>query len=113
MHECECSNIIPSLHLSHKFCREQKVCKVVPVHAGKANRVVVVQVHSSLISVLDGGECSTWRPIALSPGKDAPSTQWIRGWEGSSATLDVLQFGNISCPYQESNYDSSDSRPVA
>ena len=74
IHECECSNIIFSLHISRQFCQEQKVCEVVPVHAGKANRVMVVQVHSSLISVLDGGEWSTWRPAALRPGKDAPGT---------------------------------------
>jgi hypothetical protein len=84
IHECECSNIF-FLHLSRKFCREQKVCEVVPVHAGKANSVMVVQVHSSFISAPDEGEWSTWRPAALSPGKDAPGTQWIRGWEGLSA----------------------------
>lgn len=110
LNESECSNITSSLHLSRKFGREQKVCEVVPVHAGKVNRVVVVQVHSSSTSVLDTGEWSTWRPAA---GKDAPGTQWIRGWEGPSATLDVLQFGNISCPYHESNYDSTDASPVS
>jgi len=42
-------------------------------------------------------------PAAVAPGERAPGTQWIGGWEGLRARLDLEAKTKISSPCRESN----------
>jgi hypothetical protein len=44
-----------------------------------------------LTSALDGGEWSTSGPGRFTPGERSPGTNWIGGWMGPRAGLDVVQ----------------------
>jgi hypothetical protein len=54
-------------------------------------------------------------PAAFTPGDTAPGTHCVGGWLGLRADLDVMEERKISCPWRESNPDSSvvqPSRPI-
>ena len=68
-----------------------------------------IQVHS-LTLVLYGGKCLTPGTDRFIPGKE-PGTNWIGGWEGPRADLDVLETRKISFPYRHSKPEPSS--PVA
>jgi len=45
------------------------------------------------------------------PQKKVPITHWKRSWVGPATSLDVVEKGNISCPYQELDHISSAVQP--
>jgi hypothetical protein len=49
---------------------------------------------------------------ALPPGEIAPDTDWIEGWLGTRAGLDVVE-RRKSCTYRDSNSDPSAIQPTA
>jgi hypothetical protein len=57
----------------------------------------------SLTSALDRGEWSASRPGRFTPRKRAPGTQWIGGWVGPRAVLDVVVKRKIPSPRWEWN----------
>jgi hypothetical protein len=58
---------------------------------------------SSFTSALDVGGWSASRPSRFTPGESVPGTRRIRGWSGSRAGLDAVEWRRISCPCRESN----------
>jgi hypothetical protein len=44
-----------------------------------------------LISALDGGEWSAWRPGCFNRGEIGDDAHWIRGWVSLRAHLDVVE----------------------
>jgi hypothetical protein len=52
-----------------------------PRHEGVLGELMYSSTHS-LISALDGGECSVSRPGRFTPKERAPGTHWIGGWVG-------------------------------
>jgi hypothetical protein len=40
---------------------------------------------------LDGGQWSSFHSAALPLGKEPPSTYWIGGWVGPTASLDAME----------------------
>jgi hypothetical protein len=67
------------------------------------------QLHS-LTLVLYGGKCLTPGSGRFITGKE-PGTNWIGGWEGPRADLDVLETRKISFPYR--HLKPEPSSPVA
>jgi len=49
-----------------------------------------IQLHSFLISALDGGEWSVSRADRFTSGERAHDTHWIEGWVDSRAGLDAV-----------------------
>jgi hypothetical protein len=68
---------------------------------------------SFFTSALDRGEWLESRPCRLTTMEAAPGADWIEGWMGSRAGLDVREKRTTSCPYGESNSDPSVVRLVA
>jgi hypothetical protein len=68
-----------------------------------------IQLHS-LTLVLYGGKCLTPGTGHFIPVKE-PGTNWIGGWVGPRADLDVLEKRKISFPYRHSK--SEPYSPVA
>jgi hypothetical protein len=71
--------------------------------------------YSSIILnlALDGGDWSASCHCHFSAGEIAPVTHCTEGWVDPKASLDVMEKGKISCPYQESNSDSQVLQPLA
>jgi hypothetical protein len=65
-----------------------------------------------LISALDGGESSAWRPCRFAPRETAHDTHCTGGWVGPTAGLDAMNKRITSCPCRESNLDSSAVLPI-
>jgi hypothetical protein len=63
------------------------------------------RLHSFLTLTLGGGEWSAARPGRVTPD-ETPSTHWVEGWVGSRASLEPLEAGKISCPYQKPRFFS-------
>jgi hypothetical protein len=61
----------------------------------------------SLISALDGGQWSASRPAPFNPKERDPGTQWIEGWVGPRADLDVVVKRKIPIPCRDSKPRSS------
>ena len=66
-----------------------------------------VQLHLFLTSTLDGGDLLSSHPGHFSSLWENPGTQWIVGWLGSSASLDILEKTKISCSWWDWNSWSS------
>jgi hypothetical protein len=64
-------------------------------------------------SALDGDEWSTSRPGRFTPRERAAGTNWIGGWVGPRAILDVVMKRKISSPRWESNSRTPIVQPVA
>jgi hypothetical protein len=62
----------------------------VPRHEGIMGEWRYISTHS-LTSALDGGEWSSSRPGHFTPRERAPGTNWIGGWVGPGAVLDVVK----------------------
>jgi hypothetical protein len=50
--------------------RHEDVCYLIKHHSLKTYWVVEVNLHAFLTSILDGGEWSASRPVALHPGEE-------------------------------------------
>jgi len=48
------------------------------------------ELHTFLISALDTGDLSAWRPGRFTSGKRASGILWTRGWVGPRAGLDTV-----------------------
>jgi hypothetical protein len=73
---------------------------------------VEVQIRVFLTSVLDGSEWSASRPGRVILVQRAPGTNYIGGWVGPRSGLNAMEKRTISCPYRESNTNSSASQSV-
>jgi hypothetical protein len=51
-------------------------------------------------------------PRRFIPGERAPGTKFIGGCMDAKASLEVMEKKEISCPYQESNLNSSVVQPI-
>jgi len=69
--------------------------KVVPAHAMKVYRGVVVQLHPFLTLALDAGEPSASQCLLYPSGKKFPGTYWTEGLVGPWANLDVWRAENV------------------
>jgi hypothetical protein len=54
-----------------------------------------------------------WGVVCFTPGERAPGTHWIGGWIGLRTGLDAVEKRKISCPYWESNPNSSAVQSIA
>jgi len=57
----------------------------------------------SLASMLDGGEWSASCLSCFTSRERAPATQWIGGWVGPRASMDMVVKRKIPSLYQDSN----------
>jgi hypothetical protein len=64
----------------------------------KMNVGVDAEIHTFLISALDGGEWSASRPAHFIPGDKVPSAYCIVGWVGLRTGLDETE-KKKSCPH--------------
>jgi len=69
---------------------------------------VKVYLHAFLTWTLDGGELSASRPDHFIPGQRIPGTDWIGGWVGPRAGLNVV----ARRKYPSSCWKSNFGRPV-
>jgi hypothetical protein len=80
----------PTLSVPRKVKVKLSLCfNWAPRHEGVLAVWRYSSTHSST-SALDGGEWSAWRPSRFTPRERAPGIQWIGGWVGPRAVLDVV-----------------------
>jgi hypothetical protein len=77
----------------------------------KMYEIVEVQIHLFLTSALVAALVFSLTPRPLFPQRESPCTHWIRGLVGPRVGLDEGR-GEKSCPYRDSNSDSSAVQPV-
>jgi len=85
----------------NKVLHHEDILELNNHHAMKTWRSGVTQFLTFLTSVLDGGEWSASPPGQFTTGEGVPSSHWIGGWVGPTASLDAVARRNIPCLSQE------------